>query len=127
MRISLVLLFFTNSALVFGQAAEFSFLEHTLYLSEVVEGDSVEFQYEFTNTGDAPILIESIELCHCTKATWPEGEIAPGEGGLIKATFYSEEMVGEQKKALLIWYNDRPEPFKLRFAIDVKKKRRRHD
>jgi len=91
----------------------------------MVEGDSIDFSYTFVNSGDADILIESIEACHCTNVTFPKDAIAPGENGIIQATFYSEDLLGENKKALLIWYNDVKEPFKLRYAVTVKKARKR--
>ena len=125
MRISLVLLCLLNSALAIAQGAEFSFLEDTHYLPEIVEGDSVSFTYAFTNTGDSALTIESIEMCHCIQANWPRHAIEPGESGTIEVTFFSKEMVGQQKKALLIWYNQQTIPFKLRFAITVEKARRK--
>jgi len=60
-------------------------------LGEVKKGESKEFSYEFTNTGNEDIEIEFMSSCDCTTLDYPMGTIAPGEKGVINVVFDSSE------------------------------------
>jgi len=103
----------------------FSFDRDTLFLPEIAENDSVAFSFTFTNVGTAPILIESVESCHCTEVNYPTTAVAPGAQGTIAAVFYGDGMRGDNKKAILLWTVGSTEPYRLRFAVSVKKAKRK--
>ena len=47
-----------------------------------------ECEFRFTNTGDAPLLIQKPKSsCGCTVPSWPSEPILPGESEIIKVTY----------------------------------------
>jgi len=65
------------------------FKEETINYGEVEKGkdDGVRV-FEFTNTGDAPLLITNAKSsCGCTVPEWPKEAIAPGGKGQIKVQY----------------------------------------
>lgn len=57
----------------------------------------VTHSFEFTNTGDAPLVIISMTNggCGCTTPSFPKQPIMPGEKGVLKITFNPENRRGE--------------------------------
>ncbi len=53
--------------------------------------------FQFTNSGNQPVVIELITSCECTTLDYPQYKVfKPGEKGLIKAVFDSKEKeIGE--------------------------------
>jgi len=44
--------------------------------------------FEFTNTGDAPLIIKEVKsTCGCTVPSWPKEPIAPGKSGKIEVKY----------------------------------------
>jgi len=65
------------------------FKEETINYGEVERGkdDGIRI-FEFTNTGDAPLLITNAKSsCGCTVPEWPKEAIAPGGKGKIKVQY----------------------------------------
>ncbi len=60
-------------------------------------GGKVTANYEFTNTGDAPLIIISVSNggCGCTVPSFPKEPVAPGEKGKISVTFDPTGRSGE--------------------------------
>jgi hypothetical protein len=57
-------------------------------LGALKKDKSVEITYRFKNTGDKPLVIENVTAqCGCTIPEKPQQPFAPGEEGVIKATF----------------------------------------
>ena len=52
------------------------------------EKGPVTFEYPFTNTGNAPLVIITVTNggCGCTTPTYPKNPIQPGEKGVITIT-----------------------------------------
>jgi len=65
------------------------FKEETINYGEVEKGKDNGIRiFEFTNTGDAPLLIKNAKSsCGCTVPEWPKEPIAPGEKGQIKVQY----------------------------------------
>ena len=77
---------------------------------KVKEGDIVEYNYRFKNTGTNPLVItEAQASCGCTVPEKPEHPIAPGETGIIKVKFNSDHRPGEAHKTITVTSNARPE------------------
>jgi hypothetical protein len=52
------------------------------------EGDNGIRTFEFTNTGDAPLIIKDVKSsCGCTVPSWPKEPIAPGKSGKIEVKY----------------------------------------
>lgn len=87
---------------------------------KIDEGDVVEHTFEFTNTGDADLVISQAQAtCGCTVPEWPKEPIAPGEKGKITARFNSAGKPNLQSKTITITANTWPEKSTLRIKADV--------
>lgn len=69
--------------------AKIEFKEETINYGEVEKGkdDGIRI-FEFTNTGDQPLIIKNAKSsCGCTVPEWPKEPIAPGGKGQIKVQY----------------------------------------
>lgn len=67
----------------------------------------VTLTYEFTNTGDEPLVIISAKAsCGCTKPHYPDAPIAPGKKGVITLKFNPRGQFGEIHKSVTVRTND---------------------
>jgi hypothetical protein len=72
-------------------------------------GDKVSYDFKFTNNGKSPLIItDAVATCGCTKPTWPQTPIKPGESGMIHVTFDSASKIGLQDKMITITANTNP-------------------
>jgi hypothetical protein len=77
---------------------------------KVMDGEKVEYNYRFKNTGTKPLVItNAVASCGCTVPQKPDRPILPGETGFIKVVFDSKSRVGEVHKAVTITSNAHPE------------------
>ena len=88
-------------------------------LGTMKEGDKQELAYHFTNTGDAPLIIELATTCKCTDITWPTEPIPPGGKGVIEAIFDSSGFNGPISKSIDIIANTDPIVVEAKFVVDV--------
>ena len=78
---------------------------------KVTEGEKVEYNYRFKNTGSKPlVIVKASSSCGCTVPEKPEKPIMPGEIGFIKVVFDSKGKVGITNKAISVISNATP-PF----------------
>ena len=76
---------------------------------KVVDGDKVEYNYRFRNTGNKPlVIINASASCGCTVPQKPEKPILPGEIGFIKVVFDSRGRIGETHKSITVTSNAHP-------------------
>jgi hypothetical protein len=62
----------------------------------------VTVQFEFTNTGTQPLIVENVQAsCGCTTPTWPKEPILPQQSGKISATFSGNAM-GQVNKTVWV-------------------------
>ncbi len=81
---------------------------------EVLEGDTARAYFSFTNTGTVPVEIQTVKKsCSCTEPRWTQGEIPPGEKGMVEAGFGTRDKLGEQERTLTVIYNGDP-PIRLK-------------
>lgn len=70
------------------------------------DAKSVSTEFEFINTGNAPLIIDSATAdCGCTRPQFPKNPIAPGKSGKIKVTFLPKGYVGSFSKNVKIKSN----------------------
>ena len=90
-KIIALIIFTLCSNISFSQAAkiEFSAKENTIDYGRVTKGsDSGIRVFEFTNTGNAPLIITNVlSTCGCTVPTKPEAPIMPGKKGKIEVKY----------------------------------------
>ena len=67
--------------------AKIEFKETTIDYGTIEKGADGLRVFEFTNTGDAPLIISKVKsTCGCTVPKKPEAPIMPGETGEIEVT-----------------------------------------
>ena len=91
---------------------------------KVTEGQKLEVLFRFKNTGNKPLVIESVHPgCGCTVADPPKEPIAPGAEGEIKGSFDSNGKSGQQHKTIAVRANTKgSQDHELAFTVDVLKK-----
>ena len=79
----------------------------TYDFGEVTDGEIVEVDYTFKNTGESNLIIyDASASCGCTVPKYPKDkEIKPGESGVIKARFDSSGQTGKQVKSITLTTN----------------------
>ena len=79
----------------------------TYNYGEVVDGDVVEVDFNFTNTGNSDLIIfDASASCGCTVPEYPKNKnIKPGEGGNIKVMFDTSNKPGKQPKSVTLSTN----------------------
>ncbi|MBK8920785.1 MAG: DUF1573 domain-containing protein [Saprospirales bacterium] len=92
-----------------NQLARIAYLESEFDYGEVSEGDIVEHEFKFINTGNVPLtILHARSSCGCTIPDWPKEAIAPGASGIIKARFNTEGKVNIQRKIIYVTANTYP-------------------
>jgi uncharacterized repeat protein (TIGR01451 family) len=84
-----------------------TFDKSTHDFGEIYQGDKVEYTYKFTNTGNEPLLITSVNVqCGCTTPKgWPRDPVAPGAKGELTIAFNSAGKLGLQNKVVTLVSN----------------------
>ncbi|PWL29452.1 MAG: hypothetical protein DCO96_06725 [Fluviicola sp. XM-24bin1] len=117
-RVVILLLIFMNSALVFGQEAEFSLEEKVHKFPKTKEGVLLEHEYKITNTGDAPLIISDYSVsCTCTKVYLPKEPILPGATYNLKVTFDTNGKFDFQDRTIYLKTNTKKETHAVSFKV----------
>lgn len=77
------------SSVAFAQEPKIEFKEETINYGTVTRGeDNGKRKFEFTNTGDAPLIIKNVKSsCGCTVPTKPSEPIMPGKSDFIEVQY----------------------------------------
>lgn len=101
-------------------APQFSFTKERHDFGEIQQGEKVSTVFEFTNTGDAPLIITNAKgSCGCTVPEWPKDPIAPGEKGSIEVEFDSKGKSGVQTKTVNLTANTVPNTKVLTISANI--------
>ena len=85
--------------------AKIEFKSETLDYGAIDKGSDGVRVFEFTNTGDAPLIISKVSSsCGCTIPKKPEEPILPGKTGEIQVK-YDTRRVGPIRKAITVISN----------------------
>lgn len=88
---------------------EMTFVTTTHTYDTIEQGDIVEYEFKFTNTGERPLTIKDVKgSCGCTIGSYPFLDIAPGEQNVIKARFDSKGKQGPQFTTITVYSNANP-------------------
>ncbi len=97
---------------------QFAATEHDF--GQVEEGEKVKCRYEFTNTGDADLLLQKVQAsCGCTKPEYDKKPIRPGKKGRIEVAFNTKGRPGKQHKTVKVVTNTEPSTTVLSFTCEV--------
>jgi len=90
----------------------------------IKHGEPLDVSFRFKNTGNKPLIISNVSAsCGCTIPEIPKKPYAPGETGVIRATFDSNKgQIGHNSKQVTVFSNTNPEAMTLAFSVDVKAK-----
>jgi len=98
--------------------ADIKFSEISYNFGTIPEhGGKVSHSFEFTNTGDANlVIIDASADCGCTVPEFPTRPIAPGKKGTIKVTFDPLYRQGAFNKVVTIRTNAKPKKVRLKIS-----------
>ncbi len=84
------------------------------------DGGPTAIEFIVTNTGTAPLIItEANPSCGCTTPTWTKEPIAPGQKGVVKASYDPMNRPGPFTKNITVKTNGEPSILNLTISGDV--------
>ncbi len=99
-----------------------TFDETTIDYGVIEQGSDPYRYFNFTNTGDAPLIISNARgSCGCTVPTWPKEPILPGESAQIKVR-YDTKRIGKFTKTVTLTTNEAEGTHRLIIKGEVKPK-----
>lgn len=91
-----------------------SFDKDVFKFGTIKPGAVIEHKFEFTNTGNADLLIKDAKVsCGCTHPSYPFIPIKPGEKGYIGVRYDSKGKLGVQKPTVTLTTNGSPSTKKI--------------
>lgn len=88
----------------------------------VKRGEIIRNEYEISNTGTAPLLIDEVEVsCSCTTVEFSRKPLLPGQKTKILVIFNTTTTYGRQDRVVNVLSNDPKGPHKLRYKGTVSK------
>ncbi|ARS37133.1 DUF1573 domain-containing protein [Pontibacter actiniarum] len=103
-----------------GDAPVMSFEETEYDFGTIKQGETIEHTFEFTNTGESPLIIENASAtCGCTVPEWTRTPVAPGEKGTVAVKFNSTGKMGQQQPTVTIRANTQPNIVKVSMKGNV--------
>ncbi|MUU77978.1 DUF1573 domain-containing protein [Winogradskyella endarachnes] len=97
------------SAFAQDKKAKIEFKTDVIDYGTIEKGADGKRTFEFTNTGDAPLVITNAKsTCGCTVPNWPKEAILPGESGTIVVK-YNTNRLNKIAKTITVYSNaERP-------------------
>ena len=111
-----------NPSTKFTDSTTVQMIDSTYNFGKVTDGEKVEYNFKFRNTGKNPLIISSATAsCGCTVPEKPQQAFAPGQEGTIKAKFDSKgKPVGEARKEIYVTANVTPSTMQaLTFRVEI--------
>ena len=103
-----------------SQYARISFTDTLHNFGRVKEGETLEYDFTFTNKGTKDLIIsEAKGSCGCTVPTFPDKPVKAGEQGIIKVTFNSSGRKGYNEKSVVVISNSNPSVSNLYIQAEV--------
>jgi hypothetical protein len=82
----------------------FDTLDHDF--GTILEGERVLCYFDYENSGDASLIIQSVEAsCGCTIVDWSRDPLAPGQGDRLQVVFDATGRSGAQIKLITVITN----------------------
>ncbi|GLB50878.1 DUF1573 domain-containing protein [Neptunitalea lumnitzerae] len=106
------------------KVANIEFTTQEIDYGTIAKGSNGIRTFEFTNTGEAPLVITNVySSCGCTIPKKPEEPIAPGKTGVIEVK-YNTTRVGPISKTITVHSNAKNAPtiaLRIKGTVDDKK------
>src|SRR5205085_4702073 len=88
-----------ENAGIFKDTTTVQTIDSIYNFGKVTDGEKVEYNFKFRNTGKNPLIISSATAsCGCTVPEKPDAPIPPGQLGYLKVVFDSKGRVGDVHK-----------------------------
>lgn len=101
--LSALMVLATTFAFAQDKQAEIIFTNQTHDFGTFAEGTQATVEFEFTNKGNAPLVLSSVSAsCGCTAPEWPKEPIMPGQTSKIKAVYNSTGRPGSFTKSITV-------------------------
>ena len=101
-NISFLIVFMVSFVMAYAQGPQLTFESNVIDYGTIEKGSDGIRVFRFTNTGDAPLIIEKVySSCGCTIPKKPEAPIAPGKQGEIQVK-YDTNRVGPIRKTVTV-------------------------
>ena len=72
----------------------------------ISEGPAAEFEFQFTNTGNEPLVIQKAQAsCGCTTPHYSKDPVLPGKDGVLTASYNTNGRPGPFTKTITIVSN----------------------
>lgn len=102
-------------------APKIRFTSSSFVFDTIKMGDIIKHEYNFTNTGNRNLYVLDVKTsCGCTVPSFDKDAIAPGENGVITATFDSKDRKGIQEKSIKVFTNTYPNKSELTLTGFIK-------
>lgn len=89
----------------------------------IQQGGNGECEFKFTNKGKTNLTLSEVKpSCGCTIPDWPKNAFKPGESGVIKVK-YNTQNVGHFDKTITVYSNAANSPLILQISGDVEAKK----
>lgn len=91
------------------QVAKIKFKSNVIDYGTINKGDDGKRVFEFTNTGNAPLIITKVKSsCGCTVPSWPKEPIMAGETGSIEVKYDTNRVMPIRKTITVTSNADTP-------------------
>jgi len=120
-RFSILFLSLIMSVAFFAQSPVMVFEKTSHDFGKIKEQDGLASKkFEFTNTGDAPLIINRVQAsCGCTATSWTKEPILPGKSGSVTASYNPLNRPGSFIKSISVYTNAASKPVQLTIKGDV--------
>lgn len=110
-KFACVVAFLLMTSLAMAQVGKLEFKETSFDFGNIPEaGGDVTHTFEFTNTGDAPVIIQGVSTsCGCTASDWTREPILPGKKGIVSAKYSPMGRPNSFTKTLTVRSNGEPQ------------------
>jgi hypothetical protein len=96
------------------------FVEEVHDFGKIIEGETVSYDFKFTNAGKSDLLIADVSTsCGCMVPSFPKLPVRPGNNGSIKVTFNSTGKRGFQTKNIVVIANTQPNTSTIKIKAQV--------
>ncbi len=89
-----------------GSKAEIAFEKTTHDFGTIWDGAPAEYSFEFTNKGQAPLILSNVQpSCGCTAPSWPREPIMPGQKAKIIVVYSAGSLRSAFTKTITVASN----------------------
>ncbi len=86
----------------------------------IIQGEKVTYAFKFKNTGTRNLIISDVSSsCGCTIPKYTKDPVKPGETGLLRVTFESDNRKGFQNKTVTVVSNTQPNTTAIKIKAQV--------